>query len=212
MDEQQSAGDAIPARCAVIEVRVGELWQLFDQLDPSPFQKRDLDPAAARFIVEWADEVPGDAPLALLVHLDRPAGLPTEPAMLRDAIRQFFGERSVESKRELRRLFRRGRTSLAIGLTFLGATVGAGDLIANAMNETQLSGIIRESFLIGGWVAMWRPLEVFLYDWWPIRSRMRLYDRLAVISVRITYAGGASTESWQHDWPAAAKGTESRRP
>jgi hypothetical protein len=58
-----------------------------------------LDPAAARFIVGWAQEVPSDAPLALLVHLDRPAGLPAEPVMLRDAIRQFFGERSAESKR-----------------------------------------------------------------------------------------------------------------
>ena len=72
MNEQQSAGDPIPARCALLEVRVGELWQLFDQLDPSPFKERDLDPAAARFIIGWAQEVPSDAPLALLVHLDRP--------------------------------------------------------------------------------------------------------------------------------------------
>ena len=27
-------------------------------------------------------------------------------------------------------------------------------------------------------MAMWRPLEVFLYDWWPIRAEARLFDRL----------------------------------
>jgi hypothetical protein len=34
--------------------------------------------------------------------------------------------------------------------------------------------IVREGVVIIGWVAMWRPLEVFLYDWWPLREQ-RLY-------------------------------------
>ena len=207
MQEQGSAGDAIPARCAVIEVRVAELWQLFDKLDPSPFQERDLDPAAERFITGWAEDIPPDAPLALIVHLDRPAGLPDEAVMLRDAIRLFFTRRSEESKQELRRLFRRGRISLAIGLAFLSATIALSDLLAGSLDGTRLGGVLRESFLIGGWVAMWRPLEVFLYDWWPIRARIRLYERLGLLKVRIEYFGPASEQAWRGDWPAAARGT-----
>jgi hypothetical protein len=34
---------------------------------------------------------------------------------------------------------------------------------------------------------MWRPLEVFLYDWWPIRAEARLFDRLSAMPVRIEY-------------------------
>ena len=30
-----------------------------------------------------------------------------------------------------------------------------------------------------GWVAMWRPLEIFLYDWWPVRRLQVAYERLA---------------------------------
>ena len=51
-----------------------------------------------------------------------------------------------------------GRTSLLIGLAFLAVTVAAGDLIANAIGGRRLGEILRESLLIGGWVAMWRPL------------------------------------------------------
>jgi hypothetical protein len=80
-----------------------------------------LDPNAEEFIVGWASEIPTDAPLALVVHLDRPAGLPAEPAILRDAIREFFGQRAQASRRRLRQLFRRGRTRLAIGISFLAA-------------------------------------------------------------------------------------------
>jgi len=50
-----------------------------------------------------------------------------------------------------------------------------------------LAEVFRESLLIGGWVAMWRPLEIFLYDWWPIRAEVRLYDRLAAMPVRVVY-------------------------
>jgi hypothetical protein len=47
------AGETIPPKCAVIEVHVGELRQLFDGIDPSPFRERDLDPRAEEFIVSW---------------------------------------------------------------------------------------------------------------------------------------------------------------
>ena len=43
---RSSAGDTIPTQCRVIEVRVAELRQLFNAIDPSPFRERDLDPRA----------------------------------------------------------------------------------------------------------------------------------------------------------------------
>ena len=198
-----SAGDPIPPNCHPIEVHVAELKQLFNAMDAAPFRQRDLDPDAEDFIVGWAREIPADAPLALVVHLDRPAGLSEEPVMLRDAIREFFSQRAVVSRRRLRELFRRGRTSLAIGVTFLAVSFLVGDLVARLLGERRVGGIIRESLLIGGWVAMWRPLEVFLYDWWPIRADARLADRLSAMPVRISYRARAKGDAWRSDWPAA---------
>ena len=174
-----------------IEVRVGELKQLFNQMDPSPFRDRDIDPRAEEFIVGWAKEVPATAALKLLVHLDRASARPAEEeALLRESMKRFFEERSLEARRRLRELFYRGRISLVIGLMFLATMIVAGDLLSNAMNGSRLGEILRESLLIGGWVAMWRPLEVFLYDWWPVRAERRLYDRLSAIPVEIVPAGG----------------------
>ncbi len=48
-----SAGDPLPANCAVIQVHVAELKQLFNSIDPSPFRNKDLDPRAEDFIVGW---------------------------------------------------------------------------------------------------------------------------------------------------------------
>jgi hypothetical protein len=47
-----SAGDTSPTKSRAIEVRVAELRQLFNAVDPSPFRDRDLDPRADAFIVD----------------------------------------------------------------------------------------------------------------------------------------------------------------
>jgi hypothetical protein len=198
---RSSAGDALPQHCQVIEIRVAELRQLFNAIDPSPFLQRDLDPRAEQFIVDWASDLPMDSPWALVVHLDRPAGRADEAAALREAIHEYFGQRVVAARRKLRELFRRGRISLVIALAFLAASIVVGDVVAGYLEESRIGEVIREGFLIGGWVAMWRPLEVFLYDWWPIRADGRLLQRLSTIPVRIEYTESAAVDAWRSDWP-----------
>lgn len=92
-----SAGDPLPSKCAIIQVHVSELKQLFNSIDPSPFRNKDLDPKAEEFIVAWAKDMPRDAPLGLVVDLDRPAGLPDEAAVLRDAVHEFPAARACIS-------------------------------------------------------------------------------------------------------------------
>ena len=215
IDDKASAGDPIPPKCAVIEVHVGELKQLFNSIDPSPFRNKDLDPGAEEFIVGWAKDLPSDVALALVVDLDRPAGLPDEAAVLRDAVHEFFRQRAEAYRWRLRELFRHGRTSLLIGLTVLAGAIALGDFLANLLKTSRIGEILRESLTIGGWVSMWRPLEVFLYDWWPIRNEARLSDRLAAMPVRVRYLSAASPDAWKADWPAvtpAATRTKSERP
>lgn len=175
-------------------------------MDPSPFRERDLDPKAEEFIVGWGREATRDAPLALLVRLDRAAGLPDESVALRDAVHEFFAHRALVTRQRLHQLFRRGRTSLFIGLLALAVLTLLGDLVASTMKGWRIAELIRESLSIGGWVAMWRPMEVFLYDWWPIRAEARLYDRLSAMPVRIAYEGNAKPQAWRSDWPAVPPG------
>jgi hypothetical protein len=200
-----SAGDAIDSRASVIEVRVSTLKQLFNAMDPAPFRNRDLDPRAEEYIVSWSKELPRDASLVLLVHLDRAAGLPDEAEVLGDAIHQYFSERSKATRRRLKQLFRDGRVSLLIGLAFVCTALGTSQLIRSLLSPSGFNAVLHESLLIGGWVAMWRPIEVFLYDWWPIRADARLFDRLAAMPVRLSYGTGTAPDAWREDWPAASR-------
>lgn len=187
--EQTFAGDEIPPGDQVIEVHVSDLGQIFNSFDPSPFLEKDLDEDAKEFIVGWAKELPDDGPLALLVFLDKPSVTAKMAADLREAVQRFFARQSELASQRLRQLFRVGRKSLLIGLVFLAVCLLASHRVAKLWAESGFAAVLRESLLIGGWVAMWRPLEIFLYDWWPIRSDRRLYDRLSRMAVRITCPG-----------------------
>ena len=96
-----------------------------------------------------------------------------------------------------------GVQKIAFGPFLLGfLVIGIGDALAFYVRDSRWTEIVRESLLIGGWVAMWRPLEVFLYDWWPIRAEARLGDRLSEMPVRIVYKADVSSDEWREDWPA----------
>ena len=44
---------------------------------------------------------------------------------------------------------------------------------------------LRQSLTIAGWVAMWRPMEIYLYDWWPIKRLRRNYSRLSEMPIEV---------------------------
>ena len=168
-----------------LEVHVAEMKQLFNSMDAAPFRERDLDPRAEEFIVEWARELRTEGPLGLIVHLGREAAAPEQAATLQDAVREFFKDRAIATQRRLRQLLRRGRISLVIGVAFVAAAVVVGDLIASLFTREHLAVVLQESLAIGGWVAMWGPLDILLYEWWPVRAEVRLYDRLGAMVVEV---------------------------
>ena len=166
-----------------IRLRLRELAQLFNAMDPSPLTERDLDAKAEEFIVSWARELSQATELELHIQLEvAPAA---EPAAQTEAsVQQYFSSRTEMKVREFRLLMRRGRTSLLVGLTFLVACLGISELLGT-LGQGTASAIIRESLTIGGWVAMWRPLEIYLYDWWPLRDERRVLERLSRMKVRL---------------------------
>lgn len=173
---------------AVLELHVAELRQLFNAMDPAPFRERDLDPNAHEYIVGWASETRTDEPLAMVVHVGGDAATPANTSMLRDAVHEHFRQHASSTRLRLRRLFRVGRISLGVGLAFVAIAGTVAEYFAGVFTQGSTSAFVTESLAIGAWVALWRPLEIFLYEWWPIRSEARLLDRLGEIDVRLLEA------------------------
>ena len=183
-----AAGEAL-ARTGVrsIEARVRDLAQLFDSMDPSPFREQDLAPSAAEYIVDSARELRGKGLLELHIFLDQTPAADVSLAA-ENAIRAHFARRAMHLRRQVRDLLRDGVVSLVIGIAFIVVSFIIGQVIVRLLGNNPWSTLARESLLIGGWVAMWRPLEIFLYAWWPIVRERRLHEGLSQMPVQIMEA------------------------
>lgn len=168
----------------LIEMKLNSVAQLFNSLDPSPFLEKDLDGDAEEYIVSAAREFSLRTPLALAIHLPRDAATAGTEGSVTTAIHHYFEYRALAADRELRLRLRRGRTSLVIGLLFLFACISARQLVAN-LGQGTFYDILQEGLLISGWVAMWRPIQIFLYDWWPVRNLRELYRKLASLRIEV---------------------------
>jgi hypothetical protein len=173
---------------ATIELRLSALAQLFNSLDPSPFHERDLDDDAEAYIVGWARELPRDSPFRIVLHLpEREARTALERDVAASLV-HYFAERAAVLDRDLKDLFRIGRRNLSISVPLLIACLAASHFIRLHHDGSAIGIILQESLIIVGWVANWRPIETFLYDWWPIARRRDLYRRLATATVEIRMA------------------------
>jgi hypothetical protein len=167
---------------SLIEITVTAADRLFHELDPSPLAGRNLDQQVESYILACARELPAKS-YALRIHVPRsrmPNAQHVEALAL--AIRAHFAERADEQDRRLRALMREGRQALAVGIAFL-FLCGALGLLALRALPAPFGSFLEEGLLIIGWVANWRPLEILLYDWRPVRREHRMLGSLSRMTV-----------------------------
>jgi hypothetical protein len=175
--------DAQSDNAAEIAIRLRNINQLFNTLDPSPFREKDIDGEIEDFIVGWVRELPRHMPFRIAVHLPSEEAKRPEAQDIDEALAHYFAYCADVAERELRELFRVGRSALAIGIAVLCACLVASQLAPQFITNATLARIVEESLILVGWVANWRPIEIYLYDWWPIRRRAQLYRRIAAAPV-----------------------------
>jgi hypothetical protein len=172
-------GDNAPA--GVIELRVNKIAQLFQSFDPFPF----LDKEVEEYIVSWARMHAKDQPITIIIGLPEKEARTTAAKELAEAFANYFAYHADLLQHDLNELSRDGRRFLVIGMTILVSCLIASQVAGRYLSEGPMRRLLEQSLPILGWVANWRPLEILLYDWWPLARRRDLYRRLASASVEI---------------------------
>lgn len=153
MTERNQADSPAGLLLGVIELRLRDGAQLFNTLDPFPFHERDLSADAERFIVEWAQELPKDSPIEILIHLQSGAEDAARTGDLANAITSWFEARAQAESRALRELFRDGRVGFLIGIGVLALCLLLSWFLSQRFEEP-FARVVSESFVIIGWVVI----------------------------------------------------------
>lgn len=170
-----------------LALRVRELQQLFNSLDPTPFLNKDLDRACEVFIENWALALPHDSHLHLRIHVEQLACAGDASALVAGAVHNHYAYKVDLVRGELRQLLRLGRLSLGVGLVFVVTCLLLAETLTSLIPGPS-ARIAHESLTIIGWVAMWRPVQIFLYDWWPLTGRIKVFENLRIARVSVVQA------------------------
>lgn len=176
----------MPAAPMPIEIKVEGIAHLFDNFDPFPFRERDLDKNAEDYIVGWAREISRNEPIEIVIHVSGTGTDAFIPEDVKSAIQKHFSYQAQATRNDLSELFRVGRWSLVVGILVLAICVLLREISLTHFKQEGVGRFLSEGLLILGSVANWRPLEIFLYDWWPLLRRRNLYTRLSQANVVVT--------------------------
>lgn len=172
-----------------VELKLRTPRQLFDERDPAPFRERDLEDDAARYIVNSFKEVKDQPNVKLSLYFETLGEFREKPRVIEKAIHAFFLYEASLKRRELREIFRQGLISLCIGLTFLFTCTWFANHLDGEKKVSLLRSMAHEGLFIMGWVSMWRPISIFLYEWWPIRAAQKTFESLGSLEIEILPPG-----------------------
>jgi hypothetical protein len=84
----------------------------------------------------------------------------------------------------LRKILQRGRRNMTIAFVFLFLC-----LLMIRLLSTLQGGLLKTTFSEGltiiGWVALWEPVNVFLYGWWPLVQKKNIYTKILGMDVKV---------------------------
>lgn len=168
----------------LIEIKLTSVNQLFNSFDPAPFYEKELDTSAEKYIVGTVKDFKKNTQFKIIVYLPEQLALSDQAGTIAPAIHNHFRYLTLVSDRNFRQKLRYGRGSLIIGLSFLAVALVARQMVSH-LSSLFLAQLFADALLIIGWVAMWEPITVLLYQLWPILQTKSIYDRISTMEIEV---------------------------
>lgn len=175
-----------------VSFRLARLEELLAPPDPDPlsghFEDRSgvdriLDAARAKYTRRLSAI---DAKLELD---ERPT--PAVQEKVDDALKALWRYQDERLSEELTTIRRDGLRALGKGTIFLLVCMGIAAVAAEATRLPELLRVlVSEGFVIAGWVALWHPMELLLYEWWPVARDRKLYRLIAEMEYTVEAPAG----------------------
>lgn len=163
-----------------IDVKSESVGHLLDNRDPAPFGERDLDPGLAQYLLDAGDDLMKRGRYRVVFWLDQPS----PPDAIEQAFRGHFEDVVERIHRTRRRRRRTGQVTLVLAVGLVVGLLMLSQLVAT-MVPGSLGVGLKEGLVISSWVVMWRPVEILIYDWIPVRHERNVALRLLDAEIHV---------------------------
>jgi len=167
----------------LIEVALDRYEEVFNEWDPAPYKRRDLNPALLRYLEDSSEDVPFRNDVELLFKAPAQISNESKEWSTLDGLKTWMACAEDAARKSLRRLRNRS-------LTYLGSAIVLLTAVAQ-LSRTQVDSlwltVVRDGLTIGSWVFAWELISIFLFRRVELRRELKKWKRMAKADVRFTY-------------------------
>ena len=114
-----------------------------------------------------------------------------------DALQRYCNTKIEQITNDIASLRGQGIRALQRGLLFLAVCLVLSTLFDRVEHlPTLVHRFLNEGFLIAGWVSLWYPIELLLYEWGPYRRQKQIYEMIKDMEVKVTTHNQNALELW----------------
>jgi len=156
----------------IVEVSLDEYEDVYDEWDPSPFKKRDIEDEFDDFIWDSANDIPLKYKIKIVLYLPMAQKNKGKEKALREAYDNFYSFRLIRAYKTQKNIQKKILTYLMMSLTFL--YIG---YFYSAESGIVMS-VLKEGIFIGGWVFLWEVFTLIFITLGEERKVSKIVKRL----------------------------------
>lgn len=149
----------------IIDVSLDSYDDIYDEWDPSPFKKRDIEDEFDDFIRDSSSDIPIKYKLIIELFLPESERNTMKEKLLLQAYDNFYRFNLRRAKKEKQALRKKAVNYLILALSFL--FIG---YFYEPLEESIFLKVFKEGIFIGGWVFLW---EVFTVLFITLNTHMK---------------------------------------
>ena len=157
----------------VINVVVNRYEDIFNNLDPSPFKRRDLNSNLISFLEDCSSDIPLRQKTIIKFKVPSSVRKQDLEDLIKAGLRTYFS--FIMSSYSRRIEVTNKRSIFFVGISFI--LLLAASFMSSLDIQNLLFVTLNEGIFIGGWVFMWEAISSYWINKKEIKNRYRHYKR-----------------------------------
>ncbi|MCX5514840.1 hypothetical protein C3941_10815 [Kaistia algarum] len=187
-DARDAVSSPASADPHAVSLQLSDIHHFFQTPELDPFLGENIEASGMEQVLDTLKSRPRLATRITRIVIHLPASTATDGLALktRAAIGTYCGAQIRRLKQKKRDIHLQARRAVPVGFG-----VWAVCLVLSLMSEALLGSeaviarVFSEGFIIAGWVSLWHPAELLLYDWRPYARDILLYEQIRGMEVVI---------------------------
>lgn len=169
----------------IIEVSMDKHADMFNEWDPAPFKRRDLDTDLADYIEDCATDIPLKYNLHIRFFVPKSEHNTAREDRCRNGWAGYWAFRIHAMKKHRMKADQLAILHLMSGIVFVILSLFVQNLVENQTNL--LIKVLPEGIMVGGWVLFWECFSSFFFRRRETNETIRQFKRLQIAGMAFLY-------------------------